>query len=145
MKFFAGLAFGATSVLVFPSSLWADTRPYFSLVRESINQSLDTISFYFPSEMKKRKSAEIIEEKARKNLVKFEVLNETKNQRQSLRFYTDLQEKMKEVQVLANHRALTKKEKAMIINETLKNHYPEIFPDYKELVKSRREKQGNQV
>lgn len=145
MKFFAGLALGATSVLVFPSSLWTYVDPYFSSVRESVNQGLDTIGFYLPAELKRRKSAEIIEEKSRNSLIKFEVLNDLKNQRQNLRFYTDLQQKMKEVQVFANHRALTKKEKSTIINVTLKNHYPELFADYREIAKNQREKQGNPV
>lgn len=135
MKFFTGFALGAASVLVLPLVAWSNASPYFRSLRNSVNDGLETIKSYAPSELKKKKQEEIKQEKEARSPIKFEITDESKNQKKKLSFFTELQQNMNELQILSNHRALNKQEKILIIRKGLKKHFPEYYPSNQTEVK----------
>jgi hypothetical protein len=139
--FFSGLLIGTTSTFALPPEIWQKVRPLSHSITESLTQSKDFIHYYFPSEIKKRKHEEIMQEKQSKSLIRFEFMNNPKLERKNLEFYTDLQQRMRMYETLANHRGLTKKEKILVIRQTIKKHYPEVFADYQEIIQKQLENQ----
>lgn len=128
MKFITGIVIGTASILVLPKVVWDDVSPFFNSIRKSVDYCKEAFKSYTPSELKKVKIEEIREENSKNSPVKFEISDESKNQRKKIQFYTELQQKMNGLQIMANHRALTKEEKVYIIRSEVKRHFPEYFP-----------------
>jgi hypothetical protein len=133
-KFFSGFLFGTTSFVLMPASIWDQMSPSVFLVQNQLKTMTETITYYFPSEIRKRKHEEIMKAKREKMPIRFEFMNNQKNDRKNLQFYTELQESIRMHEILANHRGLTRQEKISIIRKTIKKHYPEVFADFKESI-----------
>ena len=141
--FFSGLLFGTSSVILMPNSMWEQMSPSILSAQNQMKSLTEIITYYFPSEIKKRKHEEIMRAKQESMPIRFEFLNNHKNDRKNLEFYTDLQQTIRMHEILANHRGLTRQEKISIIKKTIKKHYPEIFADFRENIMKDIEKKVN--
>lgn len=139
-KFTFGTCLGIGSIFILPESEYQKVSSYIQVFNDRYSKTKAFLSYYSPSEVNKRKSEEIKAGKKYQHVVLFD-FEEEKNDRKNVAFYTDLQERMRIADLVANQRGVTKQEKINVIEQTLKDHYPEMFTNYKDIIASKLEKQ----
>lgn len=138
-KFFIGVGLGISSAMLVPDSAWTELVKCYHAVNSTSYDLIDLFNYYSPSELNKRKSAEIKKQNHFVEATCFE-FTDNKNDRKNVEFFNDIYQRMRIGEITSNQRGLHKHERVKIIRETLKDHFPEIFPDYEESQKKLMEK-----
>ena len=100
-------------------------------INDVSSEAFNFLYYYSPKELNKRKSQEIRDSNTMKEVKYFEIKDELSD-RKKIIFFKDLSERMRTAELVANQRGLDKGERVEIISSTIRDHFPEIFPDYKE-------------
>jgi hypothetical protein len=131
-RFILGTLCGFSTVVLIPESYWLVVRPAYVYVADASKKVKELMKYYSPEEFNKRKSKEILKQKGLGEIGEPEQ-PDFENQREKLRFLDDYYTNIRLYESDANQ-GLTRKERVLILEQTIREHYPEIFPDYEEII-----------
>ena len=131
------LGFGVVYIGV-PEEQWPMLRDTFF---HPANNSLSALAFYAhyysPSEIQRRKSQEIQANRKVKVTNKIILTDQPTPEelRKKVQFLNEVRHAMRKHELASTQLGITKKEREAIIMEGMKKYYPEVFPNYEEVVK----------
>ncbi|CAG9317496.1 unnamed protein product [Blepharisma stoltei] len=142
-----GFAAGFSIVwLGIPEAQWSDFSSYtYKPTSSSLKYLIETMKYYSPKEMNRRKQEEAFNMKGDKLTDLIQIIptkEEEEFNKRRVKFFNELQNRIRKEEQRATIRGLTKKEREQIIKETMEEFFPEAFPNALEIVKKQLEKEG---
>lgn len=136
-----GVGFSLGTGLVYigiPDETWPQVRDkFFHPIRNSLSSLSFYAQYYSPAEVQRRKSQEIQNSKKIKvtNRIILQDQPTPEEQRKKVQFLNEVAHTIRKQEIASTQLGITKKEREAIIIEVMKKYYPEIFPNYQEVVK----------